>query len=260
MDGYALRSADTRAPTPAGPRASPWPATCPPAGWPSVLWVRARPSASSPARRCPTGADAVIPQEDVTVEGTVVRVSRPLDTRRLRAAARRGHATGRPTLRARPRALARRSRRARHGRAESRRGDPAARWWGFSPPGTRWRTWALPSGPGQIPNSNTYSLMAQVRSAGAEPLNLGVARDRQDEIEARLRLGAGRRPPHLLRGRLGGRARSRQGRAGRAGRRAASLARGHAAGQAHHLRHLPAPAKGTLPMFGLPGQSRSRPW
>jgi molybdopterin molybdotransferase len=48
-----------------------------------------------------------------------------------------------------------------------------------------------PIGPGQIPNSNTYSLMGQVRAAGAEPLNLGVARDRQDEIEARLAWGLG---------------------------------------------------------------------
>jgi molybdopterin molybdotransferase len=33
--------------------------------------------------------------------------------------------------------------------------------------------------------------MAQVRAAGAEPVNLGVARDRQDEIEARLSWGLG---------------------------------------------------------------------
>ena len=46
-------------------------------------------------------------------------------------------------------------------------------------------------GPGQIPNSNTYTLMAQVREAGAEPVNLGVARDRLDDIETRLRWGLG---------------------------------------------------------------------
>src|SRR5881296_2805867 len=42
-------------------------------------------------------------------------------------------------------------------------------------------------GPGQIPNTNTYSLMAQVIEAGAEPVNLGVAEDRLEVIEARLR-------------------------------------------------------------------------
>jgi molybdopterin molybdotransferase len=46
-------------------------------------------------------------------------------------------------------------------------------------------------GPGQIPNSNTYSLMAQVTEAGAVPVNLGVAPDRLEDIEARLRWGLG---------------------------------------------------------------------
>jgi molybdopterin molybdotransferase len=41
-------------------------------------------------------------------------------------------------------------------------------------------------GPGQIPNTNTYSLMAQVLEAGGVPVNLGVAPDRLDAIEARL--------------------------------------------------------------------------
>jgi molybdopterin molybdotransferase len=42
-------------------------------------------------------------------------------------------------------------------------------------------------GPAQIPNTNTYSLMAQVLEAGAEPLNLGVAPDRLEAIEERVR-------------------------------------------------------------------------
>ena len=44
---------------------------------------------------------------------------------------------------------------------------------------------------GQIPNTNTYSLMAQVIEAGAEPINLGVAPDDLATIEARLRTGFG---------------------------------------------------------------------
>jgi len=44
-------------------------------------------------------------------------------------------------------------------------------------------------GPGQIPNSNTYSLMAQTLEAGAEPVNLGVVPDRMEEIVNRLRWG-----------------------------------------------------------------------
>jgi molybdopterin molybdotransferase len=44
-------------------------------------------------------------------------------------------------------------------------------------------------GPGQIPNTNTYSLMAQVIEAGAEPINLGVAPDQLDAITERARWG-----------------------------------------------------------------------
>ncbi|HYE92762.1 MAG TPA: gephyrin-like molybdotransferase Glp, partial [Terriglobales bacterium] len=44
-------------------------------------------------------------------------------------------------------------------------------------------------GPGQIPNTNSYSLFAQVLEAGGDPLNLGIAADRMDSIEERLRWG-----------------------------------------------------------------------
>jgi len=42
-------------------------------------------------------------------------------------------------------------------------------------------------GPGQIPNTNSYTLMAQVLEAGADPVNLGVARDQLEAIETRVR-------------------------------------------------------------------------
>ncbi len=41
----------------------------------------------------------------------------------------------------------------------------------------------------QIPNTNTYSLMAQVIEAGGEPIGLGVVPDRLDAIEARIAAG-----------------------------------------------------------------------
>jgi molybdopterin molybdotransferase len=44
--------------------------------------------------------------------------------------------------------------------------------------------------PGQIPNTNSYSLFAQVLEAGGEPMNLGIAADQLDAIEQRLRWGA----------------------------------------------------------------------
>ncbi len=44
--------------------------------------------------------------------------------------------------------------------------------------------------PGQIPNTNTYSLWAQVLEAGGVPLSLGVVPDRLDAIEERVRRAA----------------------------------------------------------------------
>ena len=44
-------------------------------------------------------------------------------------------------------------------------------------------------GPAQIPNANTYSLMAQVMDAGGVAINLGVAPDRLNVIEERIRRG-----------------------------------------------------------------------
>ncbi|MBI4246623.1 MAG: molybdopterin molybdotransferase MoeA, partial [Candidatus Rokubacteria bacterium] len=46
-------------------------------------------------------------------------------------------------------------------------------------------------GPGQIPNTNTYALMAQALAAGAAPVDLGVAPDRLAAIEERIRWGMG---------------------------------------------------------------------
>ena len=44
-------------------------------------------------------------------------------------------------------------------------------------------------GPAQVPNANTYSLMAQVMEAGGVAINVGVAPDRLDAIGERIRRG-----------------------------------------------------------------------
>jgi molybdenum cofactor synthesis domain-containing protein len=46
-----------------------------------------------------------------------------------------------------------------------------------------------PVGPGQIRDSNRFSLMAAVHEAGGETVDLGVARDRAGELEARVMAG-----------------------------------------------------------------------
>jgi len=43
--------------------------------------------------------------------------------------------------------------------------------------------------PGQIRNSNTYTICAQVREAGAEPVLLGIGRDNLDDLRGRIRRG-----------------------------------------------------------------------
>jgi molybdopterin molybdotransferase len=48
-----------------------------------------------------------------------------------------------------------------------------------------------PLAPGKIRNSNGYAQVAQVRALGGEPLLLGVARDVEDDVRARLDAGVG---------------------------------------------------------------------
>jgi len=190
MDGYALRGTDTTAASAAAP------ARLAVAGRVAAGHVAPRALAAGEAFRIftggplPEGADSVIPQEDVTVEGDTLLVPRSveigdyvrprgedvcagdrvLEPGRLLGAAEVG------ILAALGRSQVRVVRRPRAGILST--GDEIVDLGGRL-------------GPGQIPNSNTYSLMAQVREAGAEPVSLGVARDRQEDIEARLRWGLG---------------------------------------------------------------------
>lgn len=46
-----------------------------------------------------------------------------------------------------------------------------------------------PVAPGKIRNSNLYSISAQVKACGGQPILLGVARDTADELESKIRRG-----------------------------------------------------------------------
>ena len=188
MDGYALRSADTR-------RAS--------TTAPVRLLVSGRVAAGHVADRAlvageafriftggplPEGADSVIPQEDVSKDGDAIVVSRPVktgdfirpqgeDMRAGDGVLDRGRLLGPAEmglLAALGRSQVRVLRRPRVGVLST--GDEIVDLGGQP-------------GPGQILNSNTYSLMAQIDEAGGEPISLGVAADRLGDIEARLRWG-----------------------------------------------------------------------
>jgi len=143
----------------------------------------------------PPGADAVIPQEDVRVDGDRVVAARPVragdfvraageDVRVGDAVLERGRPIGPPEIGMLATLGYSRVRVHRRPRvAILSTGDELAEL-GREP------------SPGQIPNSNTYALMAQVRETGADPVNLGVAPDRREAIETRL--GWGRSADVLL--------------------------------------------------------------
>ena len=188
MDGYALRSADTAA---AGP------------GAPARLRVAGRVPAGAMAERplrpgeafriftgapLPEGADAVIPQEDVTDEaGTLLVPRRVGDGDFVRPRGEDMKRGDRVLERGRVLSAADIGMLATVGRSSvSVIRRPRV---GILSTGDELVDLGGRIGPGQIPNSNTYSLIAQVIEAGAQPVSLGIARDRLEDIEARLRWG-----------------------------------------------------------------------
>jgi molybdopterin molybdotransferase len=190
MDGYALRSADTQA---AGPETA---ARLALAGRVPAGAMAERPLGPGEAFRIftgaplPGGADAVVPQEDVTEAAGTVLVPRRVgagdfvrprgeDMRRGDRVLERGRVLSAADIgllatvgRARVSVI----RRPRVGILST--GDELVDLGGRI-------------GPGQIPNSNSYSLIAQVVEAGATPVSLGIAGDRLEDIEERLRWGLG---------------------------------------------------------------------
>ena len=133
----------------------------------------------------PPGADAVIPQEDIQVDGDRIVVSQAVETG---AYVRPRGEDVRPgeTLLTAGRVI---------GPAEI--GLLATLGWPQVRVGRRPRVAILSTGteladlghepgPGQIPNTNTYSLTAQTLDAGAEAVNLGVVADHLESIEERL--------------------------------------------------------------------------
>jgi molybdopterin molybdotransferase len=188
MDGYALRARDTE-----GASAT-TPARLKLAGRVAAGVLADRPLDDGEAFRIftgaplPDGADAVVPQEDVAASGDLVAVSRPIDVgayvrqrgEDLRAGARLLDA-GRVVAAADVGLLA------TLGRARVavvRR--PRV---GILSTGDELADLGSPVAPGQIRNSNSYSLIAQVTEAGAVPVHLGVSRDTPEETERRIGWG-----------------------------------------------------------------------
>jgi molybdopterin molybdotransferase len=184
MDGYAIRAADTR-------------------GGPARLRVVGRIAAGAlPSRAVgageamriftgaplPEGADAVVPQEDVEVDGEAVRVPGSVaDAAYVRPRGedvRKGDHVLSPGQRLGPAEIGLLATLG-HSPVRVHRRPRVA----ILSTGNELADLGVEPGPGQIPNTNTYSLMAQVSEAGAVPVNLGIAPDRLDAIEERLGWG-----------------------------------------------------------------------
>ena len=183
MDGYAVRARDTR------PGAT--------------LAVIGRVVAGTLAERAvgageamriftgaplPDGADAVIPQEDVDVTGTQVTLRAAAETaayvRPAGEDVRHGDLVLEPGTQLGAAEIGLLATLGRNQVEVSRRPRVAV-----LSTGSELADLGTEPGPAQIPNANTYSLMAQAMEAGAIAINLGVAPDRVDAIGERIRRG-----------------------------------------------------------------------
>jgi molybdopterin molybdotransferase len=252
MDGYAVRSADTRE------AAAGRPVTLRLAGRVAAGAMPARPVAEGEAFRIftgapiPDGADAVIPQEDVNAEGDVVKVARPVargDCVRPRGEdIRRGDALFAPGRRLRAADIGLLAALGLHQVHVVRRPRIA-----ILSTGDEIADLGQTPGPGQIFNSNTYSLMAQVLEAGGEPVNLGVARDALADIEDRLRGGLSSDMIVTSAGMSVGEHDFVRGALARLGAEQHLWLVNMRPGKPIAFATLPRSSKGALPVFGLPG-------
>jgi molybdopterin molybdotransferase len=190
MDGYALRSEDTHAAVAAAPVRLAVASRAPVGGGAGRALRAGEAFRIFTGAPLPEGADSVVPQEDVTAEGGVLLVPRPVregDFVRPRGEdMKRGDRVldrGRVLSAADVGLLAT----VGHARVSVIRRPRV----GILSTGDELVDLGGTIGPGQIPNSNSYSLIAQVIEAGAVPVSLGIAGDRRDEIEARLQWGLG---------------------------------------------------------------------
>src|SRR2546426_213768 len=185
MDGYAVRADDTRA------------------GGVELVVVGRIIAGSLPAGTLrpgeamriftgaplPNGADAVVPQENVTADGERVTIPRPVErgafVRPAGEDVRVGDVVveaGETISAAEVGLLAALG----HARVRVHRRPRVA----VLSTGNELADLGIEPGPGQIPNTNTYSLMAQALEAGAEPVSLGVVPDRLEAIVERIRWAA----------------------------------------------------------------------
>ena len=188
MDGYAVRVADISAASPAQPTALPLAFEIPAGArrrWALPPGQAARIFTGAPL---PPGADTVVPQEDVERRGDVVLFAAVAKmAEHVRPAGeelRRGEALLEPGPALGPAQLGLLASTGRSSIAVRQRPRVAL----FSSGDELTEIDGDPT-PGRIVSSNSYSLAAQIRETGAEPLDLGIARDEPEALAELLRAG-----------------------------------------------------------------------
>lgn len=188
MDGYAVRAADTES------ASREQPVTLAVVGEVAAGRVAAREVGSGQAYRIltgaplPPGSDAVVPQEEVTRDGTRLAIRRAVQRGAYVRPRGEDIRTGDRILEAgsvlRPAALGVLAALGLGKVSVYRRPTIA-----ILSTGDELVQPESPLGPGQIPDSNTYTLSGLAVEAGAVPLSLGIAPDRREVLVERFRQG-----------------------------------------------------------------------
>jgi molybdopterin molybdotransferase len=188
MDGVALRSADTAEATETSP------VTLRLAGEVAAGAILPRELSAHTAVRImtgapiPSGADAVLELEALSIQNGSVRISKPV--RAGRNIRRKGEELRAGTTIVRPGTYLR----AAHLGLLAMLGYAKVRVYrkpsvAVLTTGNELVDLGQPLQPGQIRNSNAYALSGLLREAGAEPVNLGTARDDEQVLREQLREG-----------------------------------------------------------------------
>jgi molybdopterin molybdotransferase len=188
MDGYAVRAEDLRGASDSGPVALTL------VGEVAAGTVAGGGVGPGQAYRIltgaplPSGSDTVVPQEEVRRDGARVLFVRPVHrgafVRTRGEDIRPGDRMLEPGTELRPAALGVLASLG-HARVRVYRRPRVA----VLSTGDELVAPEHPLGPGQIPDSNSYTLAALAAEAGAVPQSLGIARDRREELVERLRQG-----------------------------------------------------------------------
>ncbi len=188
MDGYALRSEDLAAAGPAAPVSLE--VVCEiPAGGASTRRLHSGEAARIfTGAPIPEGADAVLRQEDTLRDGARVRCRVPVEpgenVRRAGEDVRRGEVVLEPGKRIGPAEIGMLASLGRTLVAVHQRPRVA-----ILSGGDELVEPDADLGGGRIASSNSYSIAAQCRELGAEPIYLGIARDTPEDLERLFRAG-----------------------------------------------------------------------